>query len=98
MEEEAKRALEGAINSGYENLICAIIRMAARDARPSPHTGHYTNAAYAIADCGGFTEPRDEVQAFFCSKGFLWLLWLIGCEPGGLRDIAGRIAMQAFGP
>lgn len=98
MEEETKRAVEDAIIAGHLKLAHKIIKMATRDARPSPRTGRYTNAAYAIAGSAGFAEPRDEVQAFLCGEGFLWFLQLLNCEPGRLEEVAGRIVLQAFGP
>lgn len=38
-----------------------------------------------------------EAWAFLHSEGFPWFLWVIGCEPEDVEDIAGRIAMRAFG-
>lgn len=39
-----------------------------------------------------------EARGFLSSEGFLWFLWVIGCEPENLQSVAGRIAMRAFGP
>lgn len=83
MEEETKRAIEDAIISAHLKLAHKIINRAARDVKPDNH--------------GNFAKFGGEAQAFFASEGFLWLLQLIGCESGSLEDIAGQIAMRAFG-